>query len=118
MVQSGHFPKTAKWFGPIVLWGGHHRQLRYATSISPALPTTMNSEGRPYLPLVESSPQFLELTEPHLPRVIPVQHIDHDGASLSTERFVRTTDPRGSEALLQFIRADLSILRGLGNGKD
>ena len=42
----------------------------------------------------ESSPQFLELIEPHLATVVTVQHGDHDPTCLLAEWLVASTDAR------------------------
>ena len=63
-----------------------------------------------HLPLVECSPELLELIEAHLPTVVSVQHGDHDPTCLLTERLVGTANPGCRQATLQLLCIDLTIL--------
>ena len=53
-----------------------------------------------YPPLVECSPELLELIEAHLPAVVTVQHGNHDATGLLAEWLVAPTETRASEASL------------------
>ena len=63
-----------------------------------------------YPPLVECSPELLELIEAHLPTVVPVQHGYHDPTGLLAEWLVGSSYTRGGQAALQFLWIYLAIL--------
>ena len=63
-----------------------------------------------HLPLVECSPELLELVEAHLPAVVTVQHGNHDPTGLPTERLVGTTNSGCRQTTLQLLCVNLTIL--------